>query len=76
MPHFFITTNALTPNPGRLTRQRASEVCSRHHGKLAHFWHDDPANPQTAYILVEDGDLDGLLQDLHAHHIVTLHPAS
>jgi hypothetical protein len=75
MPHFFITMGVSSPNPGRWTRAQVEEVCGQHHGKLENFWHDDRANPTTAYLLVENGDLDALSEELHARHIVTLHRA-
>jgi hypothetical protein len=75
MPHFFITMGVSSPNPGRRTRSHVEEVCGRHRGKLEHFWHDDPANPNTAYLLVENGDVDALSKELQAQDIVTLHRA-
>ena len=75
MPHFFITLEASTPNPGPRKRSHVEEACGRHRGKLEHFWHDDPANPKTAYLLVENGDVDALSKELQAHDIVTLHHA-
>jgi len=74
MPHFFIKTSPTSPNPGPWTRARVQEVCERHHGTLEHFWHDDPANPGTAYVLVKDADRVWLSADLHAHETLTLHP--
>jgi hypothetical protein len=73
MPHFFIRTNAMSPNPGPWTHEKAKAVCDRHHGKLVHLWHDDPESPGVAYMLVEEGNLDGLTKDLHAHEVLTLH---
>jgi hypothetical protein len=73
MPHFFIISDATTPNPGRWTRERAAEVVHSHHGTLEHLWFDDLSNPQKAYFLVKDGDLDGLSTGLHAHEITTLY---
>jgi hypothetical protein len=73
MPHFFIKIFPTSPNPGRWTRAGIVEVCSRHHGTVEHFWHDDPANPGTAYVLVQNGDPDAMAADLHAHETLTLH---
>jgi hypothetical protein len=73
MPHFFIKLPPDSPNPGRWTHARVHEVCERHSGKLEHFWHDDPANPGTAYALVENGDADGISAELHAHETLALH---
>lgn len=75
MPHFFIKTNVDSPNPGRWTHGRAQEICARHHGRLENVWYDDANAPQTAYVLVENGDLDGLSTDFHATEVTTLHDA-
>lgn len=76
MPHFFIRIPPISPNPGPWTRARVQEVCARHNGTLEHFWHDDPANPGTAYVLVHNGDRAGMSGDLHAHETLTLHRPS
>jgi hypothetical protein len=73
MPHFFIRTAPTSPNPGRWTHEHARDVCARHHGTLEHVWVDDPDDPQVAWILVKDGDRDGLAGDFHALDVVTLH---
>lgn len=73
MPHYFIQTNPTTPNPGRWTRARVDEVAKRHHGTLEYLWFDDPDDPSHAYVLVKDGDIDGLLADLHGHEVTLLH---
>ena len=73
MPHFFIKVPPTSPNPGPWTRARVQEVCSRHDGTLEHFWHDDPANPGAAYVLVQNGDPKGMAADLHADDTLTLH---
>ena len=76
MPHYFIKTGPSTPNPGRWTRARVDDVCKRHHGSLEYLWFDDQTDPDNAYVLVKDGDVDGLLQDLHGHEVTVLHEAS
>lgn len=76
MPHNFIKLNATTPNPGRWTRARADEIVKRHHGTLEYLWFDDPDEPTHAFVLVKDGDVDGLIQDLHAHEVRQLHEGS
>jgi hypothetical protein len=75
MPHFFFKMDAVSSNPGRWTRGRVRAVSSRHHGKLQHLWHDDPDDPKVAYVLIEDGDLEGLSRELNPHEVVTLHEA-
>ena len=76
MPHFFIRLPLDSPNPGRWTRAKLQEVCARHHGTLEHFWHDDPASPGAAFVLVQNGDRDKMSADLHAHDTLTLHHPS
>jgi hypothetical protein len=75
MPHYFIKLSATTPNPAPLKRERVAEACQRHNGKLEYYWHDDPVNPVVGYVLVEEGDIDGLSAELAAHEVVTLHSA-
>ena len=70
MPHNFVKITAMTPNPGRWTRARRKTTCERHHGTLEYLWFDEPKNPTYAYVLVKDGDLNGLLQDLHALEVI------
>lgn len=76
MPHNFIRMAPGTPNPGPWTRARVDEIVRRHHGTLEHLWFDDPAAPAHAYALVKDGDVDGLMSDLHGHEVRILHEAS
>ncbi len=73
MPHYFIKLSPTTPNPGPLTRDHVAEVCRRHNARLEHYWHDDPVNPSVGYILVEEGDIDGLSAEVAAHNVLTLH---
>jgi hypothetical protein len=73
MPHYFIKLSPTTPNPGPLTRDHVAEVCRRHNAMLEHYWHDDPVNPAVGYILVEEGDIDGLSAEVAAHEVLTLH---
>ena len=47
-----------------------------HKGTLEHLWHDDPSDPQVAYMLIRDGDPEGLKQDLHAHEVIALYDVS
>ena len=72
MPHNFIRINATTPNPGRRKRKDVDSVCVKHHGKLEHLWFDDASNPSYAYVLVRDGDVVGLMQDLGGQEVVRL----
>jgi hypothetical protein len=73
MPHNFIKIPPATPNPGRWTRSRVEEIVKHHHGKLEYLWFDDPSAPTHAYVLVKDGDIDGLMTDLHGAEVRVLH---
>jgi hypothetical protein len=75
VPHNFIRINAETPNPGRRTREEVEPICEKHHGQFEHLWFDDDAHPRFAYVLVKDGDVDGLLQDLHGQQVIRLFDA-
>jgi hypothetical protein len=75
VPHNFIRIQANTPNPGRWTRDHVKQVCDKHHGKFEYLWFDDQDNPTTGYVLVKDGDVDGLVADLKAHEVIQLHEA-
>ena len=76
MPHNFIRINAVTPNPGRRTRQQVEPICARHHGKFEYLWFDDESDPTYAYVLVKDGDVDGMMQDLHGQEVIRLFDAA
>jgi hypothetical protein len=67
VPHNFIRINAVAPNPGRWTRDKVEPICTLHNGKFEHLWFDDDRQPNFAYVLVQDGDVDGMLHDLHGH---------
>ena len=73
MPHNFIKLPPATPNPGRWTRSSVEAIVTKHHGHLEYLWFDDPARPEHAYVLVRDGNLDGLMTDLHGHEVQVLH---
>jgi hypothetical protein len=73
VPHNFIITGPRTPNPGRWTRAAVEEIARRHNGTLEYLWFDDLEKPTRAYVLVRDGDADGLMRDLHGHEVTRLH---
>ena len=75
MPHNFIRTSANTPNPGRRQKDDVAEVCARHHGEFKHLWFDDEHEPAHAYVLVKDGDVDGLMSDLGGQELIRLFEA-
>ena len=72
MPHNFIKINATTPNPGLRTRADVERIVAEHHGELDGFWFDDRHAPRSAWVLVRDGDVDGLMADLHGHQLIRL----
>jgi hypothetical protein len=72
MPHNFIRTAPSTPNPGRWTRGRVEAIATHHHGVLEHLWFDDPDNPTAAFMLIRDGDVDGLMTGLHGETLTRL----
>lgn len=73
MPHHFIRLDATSPNPGLRARDDVRAICEKHHGTFENFWHDQPNNPRSAYVLVKDGDVDGMLDDLQAQEVVRLY---
>jgi hypothetical protein len=75
VPHYFVQMAATTPNPGRWTRARIEEIVGRHHGIVEHLWFDDAADPSRAYVLVQDGDVDGFMVDLRGHEVTHLYEA-
>jgi hypothetical protein len=75
VPHNFVKINAMTPNPGLRTREKVESVCKSHHGKFENLWFDGANNPTYAYVLVKDGDLDGILHDLHGLEVIELFEA-
>ena len=75
MPHNFVKINAMSPNPGLRTRENVEPICKTHHGKFENLWYDGAQNPTYAYLLVKDGDLDGILRDLHALEVTVLFQA-
>ena len=74
MPHNFIRTSAKTPNPGRRQSADVEAICARHHGKFEYLWFDDPNSPTYAYVLVDGGDVDGMMADLPGQQLIRLFP--
>ncbi len=75
MPHNFVKINAMTPNPGLRTRDSVKSICKKHQGQFENLWFDGATDPTYAYVLVKDGDLDGILHDLHALEVIRLFEA-
>lgn len=72
MPHNFIKINATTPNPGLRREEDVGEIVRRHHGELVGLWFDDRKGPQHSWVMVRDGNVDGLMIDLHGHQLIQL----
>jgi hypothetical protein len=72
LPHNFIRINADAPNPGHRTREEVEPICREHNGTFKYLWFDDDRQPNFAYVLVEHGDVDGMMHDLHGHQITRL----
>lgn len=75
MPHNFVKITAMTPNPGLRTRANVKTTCEKHDGTFVDLWFDEPKNPTYAYVLVEDGNLNGILHDLHGLEVIRLFEA-
>ena len=75
MPHNFLKITAVSPNPGRRHRANVEPICRKHHGQFEYLWFDDDQNPTYAYVLVKDGDVDGMMQDLHGQEVIRLFEA-
>ena len=75
MPHNFVKINAMSPNPGLRTRENVEPICKNHQGEFENLWYDGAKNPTYAYVLVKDGDLDGILRDLHGLEVIRLFEA-
>jgi hypothetical protein len=75
VPHNFVKINALSPNPGLRTRDNVEPICKAHHGQFENLWYDNVKSPIYAYVLVKDGDLDGILHDLHGLEVIRLFEA-
>jgi hypothetical protein len=72
VPHNFIKIDAVTPNPGLRTQADVAKICKKNDGKFKDLWFDDEDNPTFAYVLVENGKLDGILKGLHGHEVIRL----
>jgi hypothetical protein len=74
MPFHWFSLDPVSPNPGRWHRGRIAELCRAHGARLEGFWVDREHDARTAYVLVEDGDADGLEAALHASERLELFP--
>jgi hypothetical protein len=72
VPHNFIKINATTPNPGLRRREDVEEIVRRHHGELVDLWFDDRKNPAHSWVMIANGDVDGMMNDLHGHQLIRL----
>jgi hypothetical protein len=72
VPHNFIKINATTPNPGRRRREDVEQIVTEEGGVLDNLWFDDKQTPAHAYVLVKDGDIDGMIAKLNGHQVIRL----
>jgi hypothetical protein len=72
VPHNFIKINAVTPNPGLRRSADVEKLCKKNQGTFENLWFDDEDKPTYAYVLVKDGDVEGMLDDLHGHEVIRL----
>jgi hypothetical protein len=73
VPHNFIRTSPYTnataddaPDAQRKYRTRADvePICEKHEGKFENLFFDAPAEPQNAYVLFKNGDVEKIRADL------------
>jgi hypothetical protein len=64
VPHNFIRISANTPNPGLRKPDDVKRICNKHAGTFQCLLFDADTRPQSAYVLVKDGDVDGILAEL------------
>jgi hypothetical protein len=68
-------TSPGTPNPGPRRRRDVEAICTKHGGTLEYLWFDHDRTPSNAYVLVEGGDIDGIMRDLQGHQTIALFAA-
>jgi hypothetical protein len=64
VPHNFIRITATTPNPGLRKPDDAKRICKKHGGTFQCLLFDADTQPQSAYVLVEGGNVDEILAEL------------
>jgi hypothetical protein len=57
LPHNFIRIDASTPNPGLRKPDDMKRICKKHSGAFQCLLFDADTNPQSAYVLVKDGNV-------------------
>jgi hypothetical protein len=71
VPHNFIRISADTPNPGRRRENDVKAICEKHQGTLGCLLFDSDTNPEFAYVLVKNGNLNKILAALDGTKIET-----
>ena len=64
MPHNFIRISASTPNPGLRKLDDMKRICKKHSGAFQCLLFDADTHPQSAYVLVKDGNVEAILAEL------------
>ena len=64
MPHNFIRISASTPNPGLRKPDDMKRICNKHGGAFQCLLFDTDTQPQSAYVLVKDGNVNAILTEL------------
>jgi hypothetical protein len=64
VPHNFIRISASTPNPGLRKPDDVERICKKHNGGFQCLLFDADTQPQFAYVLVKDGNVDAILAEL------------
>jgi len=72
VPHNFIKIPAVTPNPGLRRPEDVQKIVEYHHGRFVGLWFDDRKNPTHSWVMAENGNVDGMMNDLHGHQLIQL----
>ena len=64
MPHNFIRITAGTPNPGHRKPDDVKNVCKKHGGTLQCLLFDAHTQPEFAFVLVKNGNVDAIRAEL------------
>jgi hypothetical protein len=71
VPHNFIRISADTSNPGRRKEKDVKAVCEKHQGTFGCLLFDSDTNPEFAYVLVKNGNLNKILAELDGTQVET-----
>jgi hypothetical protein len=64
VPHNFIRISASTPNPGLRKPDDVKRICKQHKREFQCLLFDADTQPQSAFVLVKDGNVDAILAEL------------